>query len=109
MLQKLNKPTNKYNHLKIEIWYKDEEPNKGYYIHLQKVVYNNGVYSYDLMPTEEDTRFIQLDNRKRKSYQAINKYSIKMCNKAYKITELFEDKKYKELDNYVKQNIGDVR
>ena len=42
MFQKLNKPTNKYDHLKIDVWYKDKEPNKGYYIHLQKVVYNNG-------------------------------------------------------------------
>ena len=109
MFQKLNKPTNKYDHLKIDVWYKDEEPNKGYYIHLQKVVYNNGVYSYDLMPTEEDTRFIQLDNRKRRSYQALLRYSNKMCDKAYRIMCLFENKKYEELDNYVKQNIGDVK
>lgn len=109
MFQKLNKPTNRYDHLKIDIWYKDEESNKGYYIHLQKVVYNNGVYSYDLMPTKEDTRFIQLDNRKRRSCQAVNKYSTKMYDKASKITELFEDKKYEELDNYIKQNIGDIK
>lgn len=109
MFQKLNKPTNRYDHLKIDVWYKDEEPNKGYYIHLQKVVYNNGVYSYDLMPTKEDTRFIQLDNRKRRSYQATLKYESKMSDQAYKITELFEDKKYEELDNYVRQNIGDVK
>lgn len=109
MFQKLNKPTDKYNHLKIEIWYKDDEPNKGYFIRLQKVVYNNGVYSYDLMPTEEDTRFIQLDNRKRRSYQVADKYSTRMCDQASKITELFENKKYEELDNYVKQNIGEVK
>ena len=109
MFQKLNKPTNKYDHLKIEVWYKDKEPNKGYYINLQKVVYNNGVYSYDLMPTEEDTRFIQLDNRKRRSYQALLRYNSKMYDKAYIILCLFENKKYEELDNYVKQNIGDVK
>lgn len=109
MFQELNKPTDKYDHLRIELWYKDKEPRKGYYIHLQKVKYKNGVFSYLLMPTEEDTRYIQIDERKRRSYQAVNKYSTKMYDSASKITELFEDKKYEELDNYVKQNIGDVK
>lgn len=109
MFQKLNKPTDKYNHLKIDVWYKDKEPRKGYYIHLQKVNYRNGIFGYDIMPTEEDTRFIQLDNRKRRNYQTMNKYNIKTINLASKITELFEDKKYNELDNYVKYNIGDVK
>lgn len=109
MFQKLNKPTDKYDHLRIELWYKDKEPRKGYYINLQKVKYKNGIYSYDLMPTEEDTRYIQIDERKRRSYQAVNKYSTKMYDSASKITKLFEDKKNEELDNYVKQNIGDVK
>ena len=46
MFQELNKPTDKYDHLRIELWYRDKEPRKGYYIHLQKVKYKNGVFSY---------------------------------------------------------------
>ena len=109
MFQKLNKPTDKYDHLKIDLWYRCKEPNKGYYIQLQKVVYNNGVYSYDLMPTVEDTRFVQLDERKRRNHYTANKYNDKIIDQASKITELFENKKYEELDNYIKQNIGDVK
>lgn len=109
MFQVLNKPTDKYDHLKIELWYKDKEPRKGYYINLQKVKYKNGIYSYDLMPTEENTRFIQLDERKRRNYQVVNKYSAKMYKLANKITVLFKDKMYEELDKYIKQNIGDVK
>lgn len=75
MFQVLNKPTNKYNYLKIEVWYRDKAPCKGYFIYLQKVNYNNGIYNYDLMPNEKDTRFIRLDNRKRRNYQTVDKYN----------------------------------
>ena len=107
MFQILKYPDKKNNYLKIELWYKDHEPNKGYMLNLQKVNYKNNVYSYDLMPTEENTRFIQLDNRKRRSYQAVNRYNRSILIHAEKITNLFELRNYKELDEYVKQNIGE--
>ena len=105
MFYDLEKPTKDYNSLKVSLYYSTNENRKGYQVHLQKCFNDNGIYTYYLMPTKTDTRFIQIDNRQRKNKKIEEVYNNLLSKVLDKITKLFEDQKYEELDTFIQQYI----